>query len=166
MTAFESALKVHFIHGLESSPGGAKATFLAERFDAETPAMDTGDFDACVSLHAEALRRRPPDVVVGSSFGGAVLVKLLQTGAWRGPTVLLAQAARHFGVEERLPDDVPVLVVHGTADDVVSVEDSRRLAATGTPSRVRFVEVEDGHRLQSLLDDGRLADLVLEARGL
>jgi hypothetical protein len=40
---------------------------------------------------------------VGSSFGGAVAVVLLQRGAWRGPTLLLAPAAVELGVEPRLP---------------------------------------------------------------
>ena len=44
--------RVQFIHGLEGSPQGAKARFLAEHFEAITPAMDTSDFAACVALHA------------------------------------------------------------------------------------------------------------------
>ncbi len=166
MTAFDAATRVHFIHGLEGSPHGSKAVFLAEHFDTETPVMDTSDFAACVAAQRQAIERRVPEVVVGSSFGGAVAVRLLQVGAWRGPTVLLAQAAVHFGVEERLPDDVPVIVVHGTEDDVVDIEGSRRLARTGTPGRVRLVEVPDGHRLESLVASGRLAELVREARSL
>ena len=37
-------LRVLFVHGLMSSPGGRKARYLAERFDALTPKMETGDF--------------------------------------------------------------------------------------------------------------------------
>ena len=67
-------LRVQFIHGLEGSPQGAKARLLAEHFEARTPAMDTADFEACVALQASSLRDFEPDVLVGSSFGGAVAV--------------------------------------------------------------------------------------------
>jgi len=45
-----------------------------------------------------------PDVVVGSSFGGAVALLLVLAGEWKGPTVLLAPAwgrlARYAGARE------------------------------------------------------------------
>ena len=156
----ERRLRVLFIHGLEGSPQGAKARFLAEHFDAHTPAMDTSDFAGCVAQQARAIAEFGPDVVVGSSFGGAVLVKLLADGAWSGPSLLLAQAARHFGGDVALPEGVAVTLVHGTRDDVVDIEGSRALARTGTPERVELIEVDDGHRLQTLVDDGSLAERV------
>ena len=164
--AAERSLRVLLIHGLEGSPQGSKAVFLSKRFDTLTPHMDTSSFEGSVETQTKALAEFRPDVLVGSSFGGAVAVKLLQQGVWKGPTLLLAQAARHFDVEERLPEGVPVLVVHGTKDDVVDIDGSRRLANTGSPERVRLVEVDDGHRLQSLIDDGRLAGLVHQAASL
>lgn len=155
-------IRVQFIHGLESNPHGTKARFLAEHFDATAPAMDTRDFEGSVTAQAAALASRPPDVVVGSSFGGAVAVTLLARGLWRGPTVLLAPAAALYGLPNRLPEDVTVTVVHGIADEVVPLAHSRALAATGTAGRVRLVEVEDAHRLQTLVDTGALAELVCE----
>ncbi len=154
--------RVLFIHGLESSPQGDKARYLAARFDALTPAMDTGDFPACLAQQAEAVRDFHPDVVVGSSFGGALAVLLLEGGVWRGPTLLLAQAIFRVRDEAALPDGAPVLLVHGTRDDVVPIEGSRRLARTGTPGLVRLREVDDGHRLGGLLAGEALADLVRE----
>jgi predicted esterase len=156
----EPRLRVHFIHGLESSPQGLKARFFAERFDAVTPAMDTSDYAGAVATQAAALAARPPDVLVGSSFGGAIAVDLLERGAWHGPTLLLAPAAHKLGRVQHLAAGVPVLVVHGTHDDVVPIEDSRALARTGTPSLVRLLEVDDGHRLETLVETGRLAELV------
>ena len=160
MTA--SALRVLFIHGLESSPQGAKARFLAERFTALTPAMDTSDFARCVRQQATVLAEFRPDVVVGSSFGGAVLLALVRAGAWWGPTVLLAPAAAHFGVPGALPEGIPVTIVHGVADDVVDIASSRALGKTGSPDLVKLLEVDDGHRLQSLIDDASLAAIVVE----
>jgi predicted esterase len=159
-------LRVQFIHGLESSPGSSKAVYLARHFDAETPAMDTSDFEGAVASQARELARFSPGVVVGSSFGGVVALALLQRGVFRGPTLLLAPAHRHFHVEERVPDGVAVVLVHGHRDDVVSIEGSRSLARTGTPGLVELVEVDDEHRLGSLLEGDRLAELVRRVAAL
>lgn len=159
-------MRVLFMHGLESSPRGDKAVYLARHFEALTPAMNTGDFQACLAQQTAAIAAFAPDVVVGSSFGGALAVVLLAQGAWTGPTLLLAQASARFDPTLRLPADVPVLLVHGTRDDVVDIEGSRRLARTGTPARVRLLEVDDGHRLQTLIADDRLAELVREVATL
>ncbi len=155
-------LRVQFIHGLEGSPQGAKAQLFAEHFDARTPAMDTSDFDGCVEVHAELLRAFEPDVLVGSSFGGAVAVALLQRGLWRGPTLLLAQAALQSGLPPRLPDGVPVWLVHGVRDERVDVEGSRRLAGSGSPEWVRLIEVDDDHSLHGMVKSGELVELVCE----
>ena len=156
----ERPLRVQFIHGLEGSPQGAKARLLAEHFDALTPTMDTSDFAASVATQAEAARRFAPDVLVGSSFGGAVAVALLAQGVWRGPTLLLAQAAVHYDPSVRLPQDVTIWLVHGTNDTLLDVEDSRRLAATGSPERVRLIEVEDDHPLHASVARGDLIEWV------
>jgi predicted esterase len=143
-------LRVHFMHGLEGSPQGAKARFLAEHFGVCAPAMDTRDFAGCVDTQARALAEASPDAVVGSSFGGAVAVELLARGAWCGPTLLLAQAAMKLGRTRALPAGVPVILVHGLRDDLVSIDDSRALAATGSAALVKLIEVDGDHRLQTL----------------
>ena len=155
-------LRVQFIHGLEGSPQGAKAQLFAEHFTALTPAMNTHDFEGCVASHAATIGSFQPDVLVGSSFGGAVAVAILQRGVWRGPTLLLAQAAQHFGLAPQLPEGVHVWLVHGQRDDVVDIEDSRALARSGTPDRVRLIEVDDDHSLHGMVESGQLADVVRE----
>jgi len=154
-------LKVQLIHGLEGSPQGPKAEYLARRFELLAPAMDTGDFEGALATQAAALAEFRPDVLVGSSFGGAVAVALLQRGLWRGPTLLLAPAVSHFGVAATLPAGACVTVVHGTRDAICSIEVSRALARAG--GAVRLVEVDDEHRLGSLLEGEAFADFV---RGL
>ncbi len=162
MRAMTQALRVQFIHGLESNTQGTKARFLASRFEALTPAMNTSDFEGCVAVQSAALREFRPDVIVGSSFGGAVAIALLARGVWRGPTVLLAPAAARLDVRNHLPGDVTVTVAHGLGDEIIPVEHSLALIADSSPARVRFIEVDDGHRLQSLVDSGVLATMVEE----
>jgi pimeloyl-ACP methyl ester carboxylesterase len=155
-------LRVQFIHGLEGSPRGNKAQVLARHFEALTPAMDTSDFEACVALQAKALDVFRPDVLVGSSFGAAVVVELLERGLWRGPTLLLAQAAVRRRPGAALPTGVPVWLVHGLRDELIGVEDSRILAATGSPECVVLHEVDDDHPLHETVRSGRLVELVRE----
>jgi predicted esterase len=163
MQTWDRPLKVQFIHGMESGPGSSKASYLDRFFDALTPAMNTRDFEGSVALQAEHLEAFAPDVLVGSSFGGAVALSLLLRGKYAGPTVLLAPAFASFGVEGRIPERTRVVVVHGSRDDVVPIADSRRLATTGTPGYVDCVEVDDEHRLASLLEGDTLAALVRKA---
>jgi predicted esterase len=158
-------IKVQFAHGLESSPQGRKAVLLDRHFSACTPAMNTRDFTGCLELHARTLVAFRPHVVVGSSFGGAVVVELLRRGLWQGPTLLLAQAALRYDQSARLPEGVPVTLVHGARDQVVPLEDSRRLARTGTKELVRLIEINDEHQLNGLVESGKLLELVLELAG-
>ena len=156
-------IRVHFIHGLEGSPTGSKARLLARHFDAVTPAMDTSDFEGCVAQHAALLAEGGgPDVLAGSSFGGAVAVALLQRGHWSGPTLLLAQAALLYGLPAKLPPGVPVRIAHGSGDDLVPPEHSRRLAAAGDPAYVRLIEIDDDHSLHASVQDGSIVNWVRE----
>lgn len=155
-------LRVQFIHGLEGSPQGNKARALAAAFETTTPAMDTSNFEACVALQAEMIRRFEPDVLVGSSFGGAVAVALLQREQWSGPTLLLAQAALRQGLRCKIPPGARVWIVHARGDDIVPIADSQRLARSGTPGYVRLFEVEDDHALHAFVTSGRLVSMVRE----
>lgn len=141
---------------------GVKARLFAKHFAAFTPAMDTHDFAACVDLQAQTLRSFRPELLIGSSFGGAVALALLQRGLWRGPTLLLAQAAVRFGVPAQLPEDTRIWLVHGRCDELIDVAESRLLARTGSPGLVRLIEVDDDHALSGLAQSGRLVEIVRE----
>ena len=45
-----------------------------------------------VAVQSKAIQSFSPEVIVGSSWGGAVAVELIRRGIWRGPTLLLAPA--------------------------------------------------------------------------
>jgi len=128
-------------------------------------------FARSVQVQLRALAQEPNfDVLVGSSFGGAVAIALLQRGAWRGPTVLLCPA--HERVAERAWRAPPaglatlpgagsaIIVVHGNADEIVPLEHSRRLVR-GSQAELR--EVEDDHRLTKTANAEALRSWVDEA---
>ena len=112
-------MRVLYIHGLESGPGGRKVQHLrAAGLDVRAPAMPCGrsallrDPTAWPllllsafgrprrvtrrilerSLRIQRLALSGVDVVVGSSFGGAIATRLVLEGSWRGPTLLLCPA--------------------------------------------------------------------------
>jgi predicted esterase YcpF (UPF0227 family) len=59
--------KILFLHGKESGPTGSKARWLAERYGAVTPAIDTSVFETAVTQARDAVTREKPDLVIGSS---------------------------------------------------------------------------------------------------
>jgi len=121
-----------------------------------------------VEVQTRALANHRVDVVVGSSFGGAVVLELLMRGLWSGPTVLLCPA--HQLVRKRarmspslslalLPDAVSsrIVVVHGRADETVPVAHSEALVAG---SRARLIIVDDDHRLSASAMPERFVDWI------
>lgn len=146
-----------FLHGLESGPLGTKARWLAARFGAVTPQLDTRTFAAALDGARAALDEVQPKVVVASSFGGAIAVRLLHDGTWSGPTVLIAPAQARLGEDVALPFGSRVVVFHGEADDVIPVSDSRRLVAGAGPGVTLHVLPGGDHRLNQILEDGTLA---------
>ncbi|MBI5480512.1 MAG: hypothetical protein HY906_16765 [Deltaproteobacteria bacterium] len=90
--------RILFLHGLESSPGGRKATWLAQRYGAHVPALTTSDWATARAQAEAAVREYEPDLIVGSSFGGALLLSLLQDGITRARAVLIAQAGVKYGL--------------------------------------------------------------------
>ncbi len=136
--------------------------------------------EVCVVIQRDAIAASRPDLVVGSSFGGAVLELLLARWHWTGPSLLLCPALRMArrragddtgswstinvkDVEARIGALSPevraqVLVVHGDADTVVPLEDSQSLCAAAGLE----LEVIPGgsHVLACIAETGQLRALI------
>ena len=83
-------VKVLFLHGWNSTPGGVKPTFLAQHgHEVLNPALPDDDFAAAVRIAQAEFDRDHPDVVVGSSRGGAVAMNI---DAGDTPLVLMCLA--------------------------------------------------------------------------
>ena len=70
-------VKILFLHGWHSVPGGVKPTYLVQQgHEVINPALSDDDFDAAVKLAQEEFDRHRPDVIVASSRGGAVALAI------------------------------------------------------------------------------------------
>lgn len=68
--ALQVDMKILFLHGWQSTPGGLKPTYLkGHGHKVLNPALPDDDFDAAVATAQAEYDRGKPDVAVGSSRG-------------------------------------------------------------------------------------------------
>jgi alpha-beta hydrolase superfamily lysophospholipase len=136
-------MKILFLHGWHSVPGGLKPSYLIQNgHEVINPALDDDDLDEAVRTAQAEYDRLRPDVIVGSSRGGAVAMNL-DSGS--SPLVLLCPAWKRWGTATRLKPGTVVL--HSEADDVIPIAHSRELVrASGLPESALIVVGTD-HRL-------------------
>jgi alpha-beta hydrolase superfamily lysophospholipase len=133
-------VKILFLHGWNSAVGGVKPTFLKDHgHEVINPALDDDDFMLAVKTAQAEFDKHQPQVVVGSSRGGAVAVNI-DSGDAR--LVLLCPAWKKFGTARTVKADTVIL--HSRADDVVPFADSEDLAKN---SGATLIEVGNDHRL-------------------
>ena len=133
-------MKILFLHGRHSVPGGVKATYLKDHgHTVINPALDDDDFEAAVRTAQAEFDRHKPAVVVGSSRGGAVAMNM-NCGA--AHLVLLCPAWKNWGTARTVRPGTVIL--HSRADDVIPFADSEELARN---SGATLIEVGMDHRL-------------------
>jgi predicted esterase YcpF (UPF0227 family) len=70
-------MKILFLHGWQSVPGGVKPTFLAQhRHEVINPLRPDDDFEAAIKIAQAEFDKHQREVVVGSSRGGAVAMNI------------------------------------------------------------------------------------------
>jgi len=68
-------VRILYLHGWNSVVGGVKPTCLRSHgHDVHEPALDHDDFEAALTTAQVAFDQHQPEVVVGSSRGGAVAI--------------------------------------------------------------------------------------------
>ena len=134
-------MKILFLHGWNSVPGGVKPTYLKDHgHDVINPMLSDDDFDAAVRTAQAEFDKHEPQVVVGSSRGGAVAMNI-QSGNAR--LVLLCPAWKRWGkVTTVKPGTV---VFHSRADDVIPFADSEELVRRSVGASL--IEIGTDHRL-------------------
>ena len=181
--------KVLFLDGIDKeSTTGLKALYLNRKYETYTPLLQTSDIDVLkqkygdswnnidpdemwsamdlpVAQVEEAIEKFQPDVVVSSSFGAALLTRLIEEGTWEGPSVFLAAAGTNaLGYHPPKGSNSPTSVwIHGKQDKLTpysqSVKASKKCGGT-------LVLVNDDHKLHSVVESGLIdwaIDSVAEA---
>ena len=133
-------MRILFLHGWQSVPGGVKPTYLATHgHEVINPKLPDDDFDEAVRIAQAEFDKHLPRVVVGSSRGGAVAMNFDSDDA---RLVLLCPAWKKWGTANRVRPGTVIL--HSRADDAVPFADSEELARN---SAAKLVEVGNDHRL-------------------
>ena len=151
-------MKILFLHGWQSVPGGVKPTFLAQHgHEVINPKLPDDDFEEAVRIAQSEFDKHQPDVVVGSSRGGAVAMNI---DSGQAKLVLLCPAWKKYGTANSLKPGTVIL--HSRADDVVPFGDSEELVRNSGLPPSALIEVGDDHRLA---DPEPLATLLRECEG-
>jgi predicted alpha/beta hydrolase family esterase len=145
--------KILFLHGLESKPGGSKANMLTHRgYKVLNPHLPKNSWEDSLEVTQETIDIEMPDIIVGSSRGGAVALNVNPRGA---KLVLIAPAWKRFGADPQHCDGSTV-ILHCADDDLVDYKDSEELASkTGA----NLIPCGKSHRM----DDSDALDAIIDA---
>lgn len=137
-------MKILYLHGWHSVPGGIKPTYLENKgHSVVQPALPDDDFEQAVRAAQSAYDATQPDVVVGSSRGGAVAMNIASGST---PLVLLCPAWKHWGQATTVKPGTQIL--HAIADEVIPYAASQELLALSQrPESLSLITVGTDHRL-------------------
>ena len=151
-------MKILFLHGFGATPGGTKPTFLKTHgFEVCNPLLPNDDFEACVRIAQAEFDRQRPEVVVGSSRGGAVAINI---DSGETPLVLLCPAWKRWGRATTVKPNT--LILHAEADEAVPFAHSVELVRqSGLPdstvirtgSEHRLIDADSLDRLLKAIDN-------------
>ena len=131
-------MKIFFLHGWQSTPGGVKPTYLKSYgHEVLNPALPDDD-STPPSASPKPNSTGKTDVVVGSSRGGAVAMNI---DSGDTPLVLLCPAWKRWGSARTVKPNTVIL--HSPADETIPFADSQELL-----SKQRLVGVGPDRRRQ------------------
>jgi hypothetical protein len=140
---YNNPMRILFLHGWQSLPGGVKPTYLTQHGDEIiNPKLPDENFEDAVRIAQAEFDNHKPDVIVGSSRGGAVAMNL-EFGDT--PLVLLCPAWKKYGTRRRVKLNTTIL--HSRADNVVPFADSEELVRNSGLPASALIEVGGDHRL-------------------
>jgi len=132
-----------FLHGWQSVPGGVKPTYLAQHgHTVINPALPDEDFAEAVRIAQDEFDTHQPQVVVGSSRGGAVAMNIHSRSA---RLVLLCPAWKRWGAAKMVKPGTVIL--HSRADDVIPFAESQELIRNSPSTGTLLIEIGSDHRL-------------------
>ncbi len=136
-------MKTLFLHGWHSTPSGLKPTYLKDHgHEVLNPALPEDDFEEAVRIAQQEFDQGKPDVVVGSSRGGAVALNI---DSGTTPLVLLCPAWKTWGTATTVKSNTTIL--HSRTDETVPFADSEELVRNSGLLSSALIEVGTEHRL-------------------
>ena len=146
-----------FIHGLESTAQGNKGQYFRKFFPQMMIEDYTGDFAARMDKLNSLLTGKNNLILVGSSYGGLMATQYAMENEDKvNKLILLAPALNlpEFHPPEKMQLHMPVVIYHGTKDDVVDPHRVKEIALKYF-CNLEHHFVEDDHPLRqtfTLLD--------------
>jgi hypothetical protein len=136
-------VRILFLHGWTSRPGGVKPSFLAQHgHEVVNPALPDEDFVEAVRIAQGEFDRHQVDVIVGSSRGGAVAMNIQSGDA---PLVLLCPAWKRWGTARTVKPRTVIL--HSRTDEVIPFAESEELVRNSGLPATALIEIGRDHRL-------------------
>jgi hypothetical protein len=143
--------KILYLHGLGSKPGGVKPEFMKKLgFRVINPSLPDESFDESVRIARSCIDEYSPDLIIGSSRGGAIAMAV---GSSSSPLLLICPAWKKFGVSLPSGDFSNTTILHSETDEIVPLNDSKYLHDEFGAS---LISCGDGHRM---IDDAALKTL-------
>lgn len=143
--------RIIYLHGSESNSQSGKARQFAEKFPGMVTPDFIGGFDERMAQLKKILGRKKGWTIIGSSLGGLMGTVFTCKNPDRvrklillAPALMKEPFGSYLGLE---PVSVPTTVIHGTADDVVPLDEARTYTEKFF-TNLKYIVVNDGHRLQ------------------
>ena len=116
-------MNILFLHGLRSSPNSYKRRMIETAgHTVYAPSLPADDWERSVKIAREAIEIHKPDLIVGSSRGGAVAMATHATV----PMILVAPAWGKYAPWETISGNT--VIIHSEQDEGVDYRDSKDLA--------------------------------------
>lgn len=136
-------MKILFLHGWKSVPGGVKPAFLAQHgHSVINPQLPDDDFAEAVRIAQAEFDKHGPKVVIGSSRGGAVAMNINSGDA---NLVLMCPAWKKYGTASKVK--MGAVILHSRGDEVIPYSDSEELIRNSGLPTTALTEVGTDHRL-------------------
>jgi len=107
-----------------------------------SPALPKESWERSLAIAQEHFDREKPDLVIGSSRGGALAINLLSGTT---PLILIAPAWKRFGSARIAKQET--LILHSAHDAVVPLADSLELVRLSSLPDAALIIVGDDHRM-------------------
>lgn len=155
-----------FIHGLESTSQGTKAKYFRKAFPEMIIEDYTGDFQTRMNKLTHILEGKDNLILVGSSYGGLMAAQYARDHeAQVRKLILIAPALILEGFETAAakPIKIPVVIYHGTRDDVVNPDEVKVVAGKAFANLDHHL-VDDDHPLNNVFPQLNWSNLLEQTR--